>query len=83
MSSGLTRRGFGRLAAGGAGAALFGHAAGPLPAAAAAEGDLITAPIAWTSDDPHLSGNFAPVGPEIEAADLWSSDGPDAPSMAG
>jgi hypothetical protein len=21
--------------------------------------------IAWVSDDPHLSGNFAPIGPEI------------------
>ena len=24
----------------------------------------------WLSDEPHLSGNFAPVGPEINAADL-------------
>jgi carotenoid cleavage dioxygenase-like enzyme len=30
----------------------------------------LTAPIAWVSDDPHLSGNFAPVGTEIEAHDL-------------
>ena len=27
-------------------------------------------PITWVSDDPHLSGAFAPIGPEIEAADL-------------
>lgn len=27
-------------------------------------------PITWVSDDPHLSGVFAPVGPEIEATDL-------------
>src|SRR3954447_2352503 len=32
--------------------------------------DLVTDPITWVSDDPHLSGNFAPVGPEIDAADL-------------
>ncbi len=30
----------------------------------------LTAPINWTSDDPHLSGNFAPVGTEIDTADL-------------
>ncbi len=28
------------------------------------------AEIAWVSDDPHLSGNFAPIGPELNAADL-------------
>ena len=32
--------------------------------------DLISEPITWVSDDPHLRGNFAPVGPEIDAADL-------------
>lgn len=31
---------------------------------------LLTAPITWTSDDPHLSGNFVPIGTEIEARDL-------------
>ena len=31
---------------------------------------LHTTAIDWVSDDPHLSSNFAPVGPEIEAADL-------------
>ena len=31
---------------------------------------LETADITWVSDDPYLSGNFAPVGPEIDAADL-------------
>lgn len=30
----------------------------------------VTQPIDWTSDDPHLSGNFAPIGPEIEQDDL-------------
>ena len=31
---------------------------------------LHTAAIDWVSDDPHLSGNFAPIGPEIDAVDL-------------
>lgn len=69
MDPTMTRRDLGRLAAGGAGAALLGHVPG-LSAALASDVDVITAPIAWTSDDPHLSGNFAPIGPEIEAADL-------------
>lgn len=30
----------------------------------------LAAPIAWTSDDPHLSGNFAPIGTEVDAPDL-------------
>jgi hypothetical protein len=30
----------------------------------------LTAPITWTSDDPHLSGDFAPIGVEVEADDL-------------
>ena len=29
-----------------------------------------TAEINWVSDDPHLSGNFSPVGPELDVADL-------------
>ncbi len=37
---------------------------------AAGDSDLHTSPISWVSDDPHLSGNFAPVGPEIDAVDL-------------
>ena len=32
--------------------------------------DLVTSPLDWSSDDPHLSGNFMPIGPEIEANDL-------------
>ena len=35
-----------------------------------ADGDLRTGAIDWASDDPHLSGNFAPIGPEIDAGDL-------------
>lgn len=30
----------------------------------------LTTPLTWTSDDPHLSGNFAPIGTEIETDDL-------------
>ncbi len=30
----------------------------------------LPAPIAWTSDDPHLSGPFAPIESEVDAADL-------------
>lgn len=40
---------------------------GPSGASAAPLG---TSDITWTSNDPHLSGNFAPIGPEIEARDL-------------
>jgi carotenoid cleavage dioxygenase len=29
-----------------------------------------TAEITWASDDPHLSGNFAPVGSELDVGDL-------------
>jgi carotenoid cleavage dioxygenase len=32
--------------------------------------DRIADDLAWRSDDPHLSGNFAPIGPEIEVDDL-------------
>ena len=39
-------------------------------AAISGDDDRITTPIAWVSDDPHLSGNFAPIGPEIDASDL-------------
>jgi carotenoid cleavage dioxygenase len=39
--------------------------------------------IDWTSDDPHLSGNFAPIGPEIEAADLPVISGRIPPDLRG
>jgi carotenoid cleavage dioxygenase-like enzyme len=29
-----------------------------------------TAEINWVSNDPHLSGNFAPIGPELNVGDL-------------
>ncbi len=63
MIDGITRRHFHHFWAAGATAAVFGP--GIKPAVA-----LETAAITWTSDDPHLSGNYAPIGPEIDAADL-------------
>jgi carotenoid cleavage dioxygenase len=39
--------------------------------------------IKWASDDPHLGGNFAPVGPEIEAADLPVIAGRIPPDLRG
>jgi carotenoid cleavage dioxygenase len=30
----------------------------------------LTQPIGWTSSDPHLGGNFAPIGTEVDAGDL-------------
>ncbi|MBB3178751.1 carotenoid oxygenase family protein [Variovorax sp. Sphag1AA] len=63
MSHQLTRRSFHRLAA--SGAALIGsHALWPL-----AHADE-PADVPWTSDDPHLSGNFLPVQREVDARDL-------------
>jgi carotenoid cleavage dioxygenase len=59
----ITRRTFGALAAGGIAAAGLGLDSSPSAA-------LETADILWRSDDPHLSGNFAPIGPEIDARDL-------------
>ena len=32
--------------------------------------ERITETIAWRSDDPHLTGNFAPIGSEIDADEL-------------
>ncbi len=59
----ITRRHFHQFLAAGATAAVFGPSVKPAMA-------LETAAITWTSDDPHLSGNYAPIGPEIDAADL-------------
>src|SRR5262245_23636268 len=63
MSTLMTRRDFG-LGLGGA------VAAASLGAHSAFADALVTSDITWTSSDPHLSGNFAPIGPEIEARDL-------------
>ena len=61
MDASITRRSFGGLAF----AAAAGSGLGLSPATA-----LETAEITWVSDNPHLSGNFGPVGPELDAADL-------------
>lgn len=45
--------------------------------------DLQTEDIAWVSDDPHLSGNFAPIGPEIYAKDLPVIAGRIPPELSG
>jgi hypothetical protein len=63
MDNQITRRGFTEFLASGAMAAGLG-------AGLSSPKALETAQITWVSDDPHLSGNFAPIGPEIDAADL-------------
>ncbi len=63
MIDGITRRHFHQFLAAGATAAILGPGINPAMA-------LETAAITWTSDDPHLSGNYAPIGPEIDTADL-------------
>jgi carotenoid cleavage dioxygenase-like enzyme len=45
--------------------------------------DRIEIDIAWTSSNPHLSGNFAPVGREIEASDLPVISGRIPPDLSG
>ncbi|WP_137178192.1 carotenoid oxygenase family protein [Roseomonas sp. AR75] len=40
-------------------------------------------PLDWVSDDPHLSGAFAPVGPEIDAEDLEVVAGRIPPALRG
>src|SRR6185312_5404132 len=62
VSAGMTRRRFNTWMAF---SAVTSAASRSLPAWA-----LDTAPIAWASDDPHLTGNFVSIGPEIEACDL-------------
>src|SRR5271155_1232494 len=63
MVTRITRRKFNGLAVSGAVAVALGAEASPSRALGAQD-------ITWTSDDPHLSGNFAPIGPEIDANDL-------------
>lgn len=55
MIDGITRRHFHHFLAAGAAAAVVGP---DIKLAMALE----TAAIAWTSDHPHLSGNYAPIG---------------------
>src|ERR1700684_2833220 len=59
----ITRREFNGLALSGAATVALGIEASPSRA-------LETADITWTSDDPHLSGNYAPIGPEIDVGNL-------------
>src|SRR5689334_2956792 len=72
----ITRRSFGGLASG---ALAAGLGFGGLTGSSALESDGIT----WVSDDPHLSGNFAPVGPELDVADLPVIAGRIPPDLSG
>jgi carotenoid cleavage dioxygenase-like enzyme len=76
MIDGITRRHFHHFLAAGAAAAVLGPGIDPAMA-------LETANITWTSDDPHLSGNYAPIGPEIDAADLPVIAGRIPPDLSG
>jgi carotenoid cleavage dioxygenase len=76
MVDGITRRHFHHFLAAGAATAVLGS--GNEPAMA-----LETAAITWASDDPHLSGNYAPIGPEIDAADLPVVAGRIPPALSG
>ena len=76
MIDGITRRRFNGLLA--VGTAVAGLGLGSHSAAA-----LETADISWTSDDPHLSGNFASIGREIDAADLQVIAGRIPPELNG
>ena len=66
----ITRRGLGGLACGALATGLSAHA-------------LESADITWVSDDPYLSGNFAPVGRELDAADLPVIAGRIPPDLSG
>src|SRR5215470_12081907 len=72
----MTRRTFNGLVASSAAATELGLG---IPSSKALE----TEEINWVSDDPHLSGNFAPVGPEIDAADLPVISGRIPPELSG
>jgi carotenoid cleavage dioxygenase-like enzyme len=72
----MTRRTFNGLVASGA-------AATELGLGIASSKALETEEIKWVSDDPHLSGNFAPIGPEIDAADLPVISGRIPPELSG
>jgi carotenoid cleavage dioxygenase-like enzyme len=71
----MTRRTFGLVASGAAATGLgFGISSSKA---------LQTEEIKWASDDPHLSGNFAPVGPEIDTTDLPVVSGRIPPELSG
>jgi carotenoid cleavage dioxygenase len=76
VNADITRRGFNHLMG-------TATAAAGLGAAASSANDLQTAAIAWTSDDPHLSGNFAPIGPEVDVSDLPVVAGRIPPDLSG
>jgi carotenoid cleavage dioxygenase len=76
MIDGIARRHFHHFLSAGAAAAVLGPG---IESALALE----TADIAWTSDDPHLSGNYAPIGREIDAADLPAIAGRIPPDLSG
>jgi carotenoid cleavage dioxygenase len=63
MTSDVTRRDFG-------GFLISGAAAAGLNTSVTSAKAQQTAAIEWTSDNPHLGGNFAPVGTELDATDL-------------
>src|SRR5215813_10113021 len=75
MTNGITRRSFNEFLLAGTAAGL-GLSARPATA-------LQTADIAWTSDDPHLSGNFAPIGPELNVDNLPVIAGRIPPGLSG
>jgi carotenoid cleavage dioxygenase len=75
-NNGVTRRGFNGLVASGAVAAGLG-------AGLSSPSALETAEIPWVSSDPYLSGNFAPIGPEVDAADLPVIAGRIPPDLSG
>ena len=66
----ITRRGFLASGAIATGFGLSAHA-------------LESADITWVSDDPYLGGNFAPVGRELDAADLPVIAGRIPPDLSG
>jgi carotenoid cleavage dioxygenase-like enzyme len=72
----ITRREFNGLALSSAVAVALGIEASPSSA-------LETADITWTSDDPHLSGNYAPMGPEIDVGNLPVVAGAISPDLRG
>ncbi len=63
MTTSISRRNFNGLMV--SGAVALGFGAGKSFSKAAQTGD-----VSWTSDDPHLSGNYLPVAREVDAANL-------------
>jgi len=75
----ISRRAFNGLVAGSAAAAAVPALLGGSRPVRALE----TADLDWTSDDPHLSGNFMPIGPELDVADLEVVAGAIPPELSG